>query len=282
MPTGSRWLEPETIAAILAAIEGWGAEHAAAAVVDAEGMIASHGDIDLRLYWASTTKLVTTYAALVELERGVVALDDPVGPPGSTLRHLLAHASGLAMDGDQVLSAPVRTRIYSNTGFDLLADHLAGAAGVGVAALLERDVLAPLGMTSTRLEGPASHGLHGSLRDLARLGQELLAPTLVRAETLDMATTVAFPGLRGVLPGVGRYDPLDWGLGFELRDGKTSHWTGTRNSPRTFGHIGASGSLLWVDPDARLALACLSDRRLGPWALDAWPALSDAVLAAAR
>jgi len=27
---------------------------------------------------------------------------------------------------------------------------------------------------------------------------------------------VAFPGLAGVLPGLGRYDPCDWGLGFEI------------------------------------------------------------------
>jgi CubicO group peptidase (beta-lactamase class C family) len=98
---------------------------------------------------------------------------------------------------------------------------------------------------------------------------------------LAEATTVAFPGLRGVLPGVGRFDPLDWGLGFELRDGKTPHWTGTRNSPGTFGHFGASGAFLWVDPDARLGLACLPERPFGPWALNAWPALSDAALAAA-
>jgi CubicO group peptidase (beta-lactamase class C family) len=81
---------------------------------------------------------------------------------------------------------------------------------------------------------------------------------------------------------VARYDALDWGLGFELRDGKTPHWTGSRNSPETFGHFGGSGSFLWVDPVAGIALACLTDRRYGPWALEAWPALSDAVLEASR
>ena len=180
-----------------------------------------------------------------------------------------------------MIAAPGRTRIYSNSGFDTLASLTAIRAGRPFPALLGEWVLDPLGMTGTRLVGRPSSGLVGPLADLAAFVLELLRPRLLRAAALAEATTVAFPGLRGVLPGVGRFDPLDWGLGFEIRDGKTPHWTGTRNSPRTFGHFGASGAFLWVDPDAGLALACLPERPFGPWALEAWPALSDAVLAAA-
>jgi CubicO group peptidase (beta-lactamase class C family) len=136
-------------------------------------------------------------------------------------------------------------------------------------------------MTGTRLIGRASAGLWGPLDDMARLGQELLRPTLMGTATLDRATIVAFPGLAGVLPGIGRFDPLDWGLGFELRGTKQPHWTGTANSSATFGHFGASGTFLWVDPVAEIALACMTDRNFGPWALEAWPQISDAVLAAA-
>jgi CubicO group peptidase (beta-lactamase class C family) len=103
----------------------------------------------------------------------------------------------------------------------------------------------------------------------------------VAPETLDEATTVQFPGLSGVIPGVGRFDPNDWGLGFELRDRKPGHWTGNRVSERTFGHFGGGGTFLWVDPERELALACLADLEFGPWALEAWPALSDAVAASA-
>ena len=125
----------------------------------------------------------------------------------------------------------------------------------------------------------------GAVLDLARteakVGQahELLAPTLVAAETLAEAVSVQFPGLAGVLPGFGRQDPNDWGLGLELRDAKSPHWTGARNSPRTFGHFGRSGTFLWVDPAAGIALGCLTDLPFGDWAADAWPRLSDAVLA---
>src|SRR2546421_894637 len=118
----------------------------------------------------------------------------------------------------------------------------------------------------------------GPIGGLAALASELFAPTVVAAETVAEATDVAFSGLVGVLPGFGRMEPNDWGLGFELRDAKERHWTGTRSSPRTFGHFGRSGTFLWIDPEAGLALACLTDRDFGDWAKEAWPRLSDAVL----
>src|SRR5919202_5964418 len=146
---------------------------------------------------------------------------------------------------------------------------------------LRQAVLEPLSQSATLAGSPAS-GLEGTLADLLALGSELLAPTVVASETLSEATAVAFAGLVGVLPGFGRMDPNDWGLGFELRDEKRPHWTGTHNSPATFGHFGRSGTFLWVDPEARLALACLTDREFDDWAKDAWPRVADAVLAEAQ
>ena len=142
-------------------------------------------------------------------------------------------------------------------------------------------VLGPLGMSATTLVDRPSQGLAGPSSDLASFAVELLRPSLLDPATFTLATSVAFPGLTGVLPGVGRFDPCDWGLGFELRDGKAPHWTGSTNSPATFGHFGGSGTFLWIDPVARLGLAVLTDREFGLWALDAWPRLSDEVLAIA-
>jgi CubicO group peptidase (beta-lactamase class C family) len=79
---------------------------------------------------------------------------------------------------------------------------------------------------------------------------------------------------------VGRFDPCDWGLGFEIRDGKAPHWMGARNSPEAYGHFGGSGAFLWVDPAVDVAVAALTDREFGRWALDAWPVFSDALLSA--
>ena len=259
-------------------IDGWGAPNAAAAVVRADGFAAAHGPREHDFRWASVTKLVTALAVLVAAEEGTIDLDERVGPPGSTVRHLLAHASGLPFEGDVPIAQPGRRRIYSNTGFERLADAVAERAEMPFADYLADGVLRPLGM-GAELDGSPAAGLHGSLDDLVRFAGELLSPTLVAGETLDEAWTVQFPGLVGVLPDWGRYDPLDWGLGFELRDGKRPHWTGTQNSPRTAGHFGGSGTFLWVDPERGVALACLTDREFGDWAKDAWPRLSDGVLA---
>jgi CubicO group peptidase (beta-lactamase class C family) len=229
--------------------------------------------------WASVTKLVTALAVLVAVEEEVVDLDEPAGPPAATVRHLLAHASGLAYDEDRILAHPGRQRIYSNVGFEALGNVLAERSGMSCAEYLSEGVLRPLGMAGTRLEGSPAAGLVGPLDDLVRLGAELLEPTLVSEATMRTATTVAFPDLSGILPAFGRQTPCDWGLGFELRDAKSPHWTGGANSPSTFGHFGITGSFLWVDPRAGLACAVLSGRDFGPWAKEAWPPFSDAVLA---
>jgi CubicO group peptidase (beta-lactamase class C family) len=262
----------------LRAIDAWGAP-AAAGVVRGEVEVGVHGDREREFRWASVTKLLTGLAALVGVEEGTVDLDEPAGPPGSTLRHLLAHASGLPPDGDgPPLMEPGRRRIYSNVGIQRAAELVAERAGMPFADYARQAVVAPLGL-SRQLAGSPAWGYRGSLDDLLRLARELLAPTLVAPETLAEATTVQFPGLAGVLPGWGRMDPNDWGLAFELRDAKAPHWTGTTASPQAFGHFGASGAFLWVDPVTGVALGVLADREFGNWAKAAWPALSDAVLA---
>ena len=255
-------------------------EPVAVAVVEPDRLVDWRGDEGHEFAWASVTKIVTALAALVAVEEGVIDFDEPAGPPGATVRHLLAHASGLPLDGVQPIGRPGARRIYSNAGFEVLATTIADRSGMPFVEYLAQAILDPLEF-SGELRGSPAAGLYGTLLDLLELGQELLRPTLVAAETLSEATTVAFPGLAGVLPGFGRMEPNDWGLGFELRDGKWPHWTGTRNSPGTFGHFGRSGTFLWVDPEAGLALACLSTRPFDDWSKEAWPALSDAVLAEA-
>jgi CubicO group peptidase (beta-lactamase class C family) len=266
----------------LSQIDRWGARSAAAGVVARSGGARSaRGPENESFQWASVTKPVTALAALVAIEEGTIDLDEPAGPHGASVRHLLAHASGLPPDAGPPLAQPGRRRIYSNAGFEVLAAVVEERAAMPFVAYLAGAVLEPLGL-SARLEGSPASGLVGTLADLLAVGAELLEPTLVARETLDEATSVVFPGLAGVLPGFGRMEPNDWGLGFELRDAKSPHWTGTRNSPRTFGHFGRSGTFLWVDPEAGLACGCLTDRGFDDWAKEAWPRLSDAVLAEAE
>lgn len=261
----------------LRAIDDWGARTAAAGVTRAEAEVDVHGPPEAELRWASVTKLVTGLTILVALEEGTADLDEPAGPEGSTLRHLLAHASGLPLEAGPPLSPPGRRRIYSNLGIELAAEVVAGHAGMPFADYLRHAVAEPLGFAGD-LHGSPAWGYRGPIGDLLALGRELLAPTLVAPETLAEATTVQFPGLTGVLPSWGRMDPNDWGLAFEVRDAKSPHWTGSLNSPRTFGHFGAAGTFLWVDPDAGLACGVLTDREFGDWAKAAWPAFNDSVL----
>jgi CubicO group peptidase (beta-lactamase class C family) len=264
-------------------VDGWSPDNVAVGVVGPEGVRDWHGDEAREFRWASITKPVVALAALVAAEEGVVDLDEEAGPPGSTVRHLLSHASGLPFHGTVPIAGVGERRIYSNAGFEVLAQHVERRAEMPFVEYLTEAVLDPLEF-SGELRGSPASGLYGTLLDLLELGQEFLRPTLVSPETLEEATTVAFPGLVGVLPDFGRMDPNDWGLGVEVRGSKSPHWTGTRNSPRTFGHFGGSGTFLWIDPDAKLALGLLTDRDFDDWSEEAkrvWPELSDAVLAEA-
>jgi CubicO group peptidase (beta-lactamase class C family) len=253
---------------------------AAVGFASAAGALETTGPASQPFRWASVTKLLTALAALDGVQRGLLDLDEPAGPPGSTIRHLLAHASGLAFGSDTVLDRPGQRRIYSNRGIEIVAGVLAARSGQPFERLLADEICLPLGMAATRLDGSPAWGAVGPLGDLMNLAVELASPSLVDENLLAEATQVAFPGLSGVLPGFGRQEHCDWGLGFEIKDGKTSHWTGSRNSPRTFGHFGRSGSFLWVDPDAGLTCVALADTDFGDWARQAWPKLSDDLLAA--
>ena len=68
----------------------------------------------------------------------------------------------------------------------------------------------------------------------------------------------------------------------EIHGAKHPHWMGATNSPAAFGHFGGAGTMLWIDPVARVSVIALTDRSFDEWATDAlrlWPELSDAVVA---
>ncbi len=269
---------------VLAALDAWPVEAAAAAVVGPSGVLETRGPVEQAFALASVTKPLVALAVLVAVEEEAVALDDPADEtllPGATLRHLLAHASGLAPERPLRSFPPAHRRVYSNVGIELAAGLVQRATDLPFARYLDEAVVQPLHLTGTALDGSPARDAVSTVADLARVAHELLSPTgLLSAPTLADLATVQYPGLRGVLPGFGVQDPNDWGLGFEIRGRKSPHWTGAANSPGTYGHFGQRGTMLWVDPAARLALVVLTDRDFGEWAARAWPALSDAVLSA--
>lgn len=244
-----------------------------------DDVLERHGSTDETFRFASVTKLFSALAILVAVERGHVELDEPAGPEGATLRHLLAHASGVPFDKGAAIGRVGARRVYSNYGIELAAELTEERTGRDFATWLENVVLDPLGLSTVVLEGSPAHGASGSAEDLAGLGRELLRPTLLGETLFREATSVQFSGLSGILPGYGRQKNNDWGLGFEIRDHKEPHWTGSENSPSTFGHFGQSGSFLWVDPERGLACAFLGAERFGEEHVERWPGLNDAVLA---
>lgn len=263
----------------LLAIDSWPSTHSAAAVVAEDGAIlGTHGETDHRFALASVTKLLSSYAFLVALEEGAFELDTPAGPEGSTVKHLLAHTSGYDFAERKVRFAPGERRLYSNVGFDVLAETLEQATQMRFADYLAEAVFQPLGMISTSLDGSPAADAVSTLKDLVAFATELQSPTLLDVQTHSQATHVVFPDLPGILPGYGRQKNNTWGLGFEIRSEKSPHWTGKQNSPATYGHFGQAGTFLWVDPELGAACVTLTDKPFGPWAVDAWTPFNDDVV----
>ena len=235
------------------------------------------GDLAAVLPWASLSKVAVAFVTLRLVADGVVTLDDAAGPPGSTLRHLLSHASGLGPDAPEVLASPGTRRIYSNAGYEAAALHLERWSGSSIEELLAEELFEPLGMASSSLRGSAAWGVEGSTEDLARFVAELRAPSLLEEPLMREMTTVQFEGLAGVVPGVGRFDPCDWGVGLEIKGTKAPHWTGSKMGPATVGHFGRAGGFLLFDPERNLGVCTLGDEEFGPWALTAWPEFLDLV-----
>jgi len=257
-------------------IDQWPVAFAAAGAVGPDGEISTHGDAARIVRLASVSKPVVALAILIAAEEGVLDLDEPAGPPGSTVRHLLAHTSGLPFEGTTPVARPGDRRIYSNEAFRVLGHQLAKQAEMPFSVYVRKAVCEPLGLQLDPHGDPGS-GMHASLNDVLAFGRELLRPTLVASETRDEMISVQFPGTLGVLPNHGRFEPLDWGLGVQLNT-RPSSWMGERTSLRSFGHFGGTGTFLWVDPEARVVCAALTEREFGEWAKVAWPLLSDAVL----
>lgn len=262
----------------------WPVPHVAAAVVAPDGSVSTIGDVDRSFRIASIAKMLVGWACLVACDEGVLSLDQPEARPGCTLRHLLAHAGGYSFDGHTPIAAVGTRRIYSNTGIELAAAALERCSGMPFEQYLREGVLEPLGMHATSVNGSPAYAVYSTVADLVRFLHELRSPTLLAPSTAAAFSTVQFPELGGIVPGLGRFDPCPWGLGTEIRGHKQPHWTGHRSAPTTFGHFGGAGTLLWVDSQAGVAGVALTDRLFDEWATDAltlWPNWIDAVLAEA-
>lgn len=274
-------------AGILAGIDDWPVDTAAAVVVRPDGTTVAHGDTTAVFALASVSKLITAHTVLCAVAEGCFELDDTVadvavesghdvdGPQDATVRELLAHASGVGFRG-RTRERDARTRrIYSSAGFEILADLVSATVGevdLDFAGYARATVLDPLGIPADQLviDGSAGHGFRGSVGALTRLAQEFLSPTLLPAGLWDEALTPQFPDLDGVVPGYGRQRPCPWGLGFELHDHKSPHWLSPYMPADVAGHFGQAGTFLWFHRGTGTAAVVLTDRNFGDWAKQRW------------
>lgn len=269
------------------------------AIATRDEVVATEGAVDQVFAWMSVTKPLTALAALIAVDQGKVGLNDPIPRQPFTLRHLLAHASGLpfseasgtegtsesteqVIQGRLLVTTPrvqpdkvERRRIYSNLGFELMAEYIASQVGQPFSQWATEQVIEPLELDSVSLPGSPAYGAQGNVLDVLALGSELLAPSLISAELAAQASQVQFPGLMGVVPGYGSHKPSDWGYGYEIKGTKSPHWTPQSAAPETFGHFGASGSYLLVDPVNSLVAAFLGEKDFGETHRELWPQLGE-------
>jgi len=256
----------------------WPAPNTSIAVIDRHAQLHTFGDTSRTSPIASISKLLSAWAVHVAIEEGSTSLDAAVGQDGCTLAHLLAHAGGYSFDGDTPIVSPARKRIYSNSGYDLIAEHLESVTEIAFNEYLDDAVFSPLGMASSSLNGSSAKDVVSCVDDLVEFALELRKPQLISAETARIATTTQFADLEGVVPGVGRFSPCNWGYGPEIHGAKHPHWMGTRNSASTFGHFGGTGSFIWHDPMANISCIALCRVEFDAWALHYWPQFFDALL----
>jgi len=303
---------------------------------------------------ASLTKVVaTTSAAMLLYQRGLLDLETPLGEllpgfvvgraPGGqarhvTLRHLLAHNSGLPgyVEFFRTVATPAAlfraclelpleaepgTRVeYSDPGFILLGKALEVRTCEYLATWVRREVFEPLGLAATGfcpplaaresippteedttfrhrriqgevqdehaflLKGAAGHaGLFSNVGDLLRFAREILAAGSPDSASLDSsgpeaprlfeAKTVEIFAERQGPEGSSR------ALGWDTPSPDST--SGRHFSPHSIGHLGFSGCSLWIDLEARIAVAFLSNRtwpdRKSRLIRQVWPAFHDAI-----
>jgi CubicO group peptidase (beta-lactamase class C family) len=201
----------------------------------------------------------------------------------------------LAGSRDELVRAALTTRLatapgthteYSDVGFLLLGEVLTRQSGLALDLFTRQEVCTPLGMTQTQFNPPpewkprippteddrtfrkriiqgevndenasvmggvAGHaGVFAPANDIARFAECMLrggAPILKR-ETLELFTR------RGESPaGSSR------ALGWDTPSPPAS--SGTHFSAASFGHLGFTGTSLWIDPTRQLSITLLTNR----------------------
>jgi beta-lactamase class C len=93
----------------------------------------------------------------------------------------------------------------------------------------------------------------------------LLSPATARAMTAvqfappDAAASIA-PDLRDIAVREHPLAAVPWGIGWEVKGGKRPHLSGELTSDATYSHLGATGTMVWADPQTDVACVLLTNR----------------------
>ncbi|MCI0354988.1 MAG: beta-lactamase family protein [Acidobacteria bacterium] len=194
---------------------------------------------------------------------------------------LLRAAFALPLEAD-----PATRAEYSDIGFMVLGEALERIAGVGLDSFCRREVFGPLGMAHTTFRPPAAWkqqipptvddrdfrrrivqgevhdenasvlggvaghaGVFAPAADVATFAHVMLSG---RAPVLRPETVALFTRRQTSPAGTSR------ALGWDTP--RSPSQSGQHFSARSFGHLGYTGTSLWIDPERRLSVTLLTNR----------------------
>jgi CubicO group peptidase (beta-lactamase class C family) len=297
---------------------------------------------------ASITKPVVYMGALQLVERGLLNLSDPVvryipefaahHKEATLVQHLFTHTSGLPdmLENDKELRAAhaplsqfiehaIRDTVplfppgtdfsYQSMGTLIVAELIQRITGQSVHDYLQRTILDPLELRSTRLgskELPAERfvrvttpawqkpdfgwnspywrelgapwgAMFSTPEDFAVICQMLLnggsyaGQRILSPNMVGMMTANRLDDYPELPEGIRRTQP--WGLGWRLNDPGTPEPLCDLLGRQAYGHTGSTGNLLWIDPVTKgfCIIFTLAERSRAPWRL---VSLSNALAAA--
>ncbi len=211
-------------------------------------------------------------------------------PRNEEERRQRVHALLNAIASEPIEYQPGSQSLYSDLGFMVLGEIVERCAGASLAAYCRRRIYEPLGISSlaflgcgeTITEDPTrivptererwrNRLLRGEVHDENAYalggcaGHAGLFGTAHAVGQLSAAWLQAVQGREGVLsPALAKQfthrqsDTSSWGLGWDTPSPPSS--SGTRFSSRAFGHVGFTGTSLWIDPSCDLEVMIVSNR----------------------
>lgn len=198
------------------------------------------------------------------------------------------------------LTYPPGTRYqYCSVSFYLLAEIIERLTGLDHAQYLRQRLTGPLEMQTTydpRRSGRplvAVHGvginnrftrflvlrylaaakipgggLFGTIDDLLRFGAAVLRPTTFDGRSMPLSPRLIEQMTQDQLGGLpGTYDGEERSVHFGLGWGKPTLMREIQGSPSVVAHGGATGTRLWIDPEAELVLVFFTNQ----WSVDRGP-----------